>query len=175
LPKDDSWQEEYGKHKQSKPTVARDNCTDGDPPGSTGRVGNGRIGTADRVMRQQKGFTLVEALVGSLILAVAAVVVCGLSHRCMVNNKRGMEYEQAYRLVDECLDRVTATGLEELIQKRNMSGNFGERYPNYRYLLEIEQTEARDLWQVTATVIWKVSDDEYKVEATTLLYDLGLR
>ena len=125
--------------------------------------------------KYKKGFTLVEALAGSLILAVAAVVVCGLSHRCMVNNKRGMEYEQAYRLVDECLDRVTATGLEELIQKRSMSGDFGKRYPNYRYLLEIEPTEAMDLWQVTAKVSWEVSDDEYKVEATTLLYDLNLK
>ena len=119
------------------------------------------------------GFTLIEALAASLILAVGAVIICGLCHRCMVNNKRGMEYEQAYRLIDECLDRVSAVGLEELIRKGSLSGDFGGRYPSYRYQLEIAPAGSMALWQVTAAVSWDVSGDEYEVKATTLLYDLN--
>lgn len=122
--------------------------------------------------KRVKGFTLVEALAGSLLLAVVAVVVCGLSHRCMVNNRRGMEYEQAYRLADECLERVSATGPRELVHKGSLSGDFGQRYPNYQYQLEIELTESTDLWQVTAAVRWGVDGNEYEIQVTTLLYDL---
>lgn len=124
---------------------------------------------------RKNGFTLVEALVGSLILAIGAVVICGLSYRCMINNKRGLEYEQACRLVDECLDTVVAGKLDELIRTKKIEGDFGERHPNFRFILEAAKIENSQLHQVTATVRWKVAKQQYQVQTTTLIYPLEQR
>ena len=125
----------------------------------------------------KSGFTMIEALLSSLILAVGAVVICGLSQRCTVNNVRGWEYEQAYRLLDECLDTV-ADGQDQPVSAMNsIEGNFGDRYPNFRYKVNVKPTTrgnltAVDLYEVTGIVHWNVGTQEYQVQATTLIYDL---
>ncbi len=122
--------------------------------------------------RSTGGFTLVEALASCLLLAVGAVVVCGLSRRCLVNSREGMEYEQAYRLVDECLDRVAAMGLAGYKQQTKVRGDFGERYEGYRYKVEVKEREGGvNLWEVRATVVWGAEEAEKQVSAMTLLYD----
>ena len=119
------------------------------------------------------GFALVEVLMGSLILALGVLLINGLSSRCMVDNLRGLEYEQAARLLDECLEEASATEtLKKLINLEKIEGDFRDRYPNYRYLLELEPTEHVDLYQITATVIWTAASKQYQLEAATLLFDL---
>lgn len=120
---------------------------------------------------RQFGFTLIEALLSSLILAVGAVIIGGLMQRTLQNNLRGWEYEQGYRLVDECLDNVVGQGLAR-IGYGSTEGDFGDRYPNYRYEINIEPAEQTDLYRVTATVLWEIGAQNYEVSASTLLYDL---
>ena len=93
------------------------------------------------------GFTLIEALLSSLILAVGAVVICSLSQRCVVNNVRGWEYEQGYRLVDERLDWVLAEGVGKLAGEEIIRGDFPRRYPDYKYEVKIEPMEREKLYQ----------------------------
>jgi len=124
----------------------------------------------------KSGFTMIEALLSSLILAVGAVVICGLSQRCTVNNVRGWEYEQAYRLLDECLDAVADGQDQHVSEVNNIEGNFGDRYPNFRYQINVKPTTSRkmaaaDLYEVTGIVHWDVGGQEYQVQATTLIYD----
>ena len=123
------------------------------------------------------GFTMIEALLSSLILAVGAVVICGLSRRCTVNSIRGWEYEQAYRLLDECLDAVASEQDQPVSAMNNIEGNFGDRYPDFRYQVNVKpatkgKLAAADLYEVTGIVSWDVSGQEYQVQATTLIYDL---
>jgi Tfp pilus assembly protein PilV len=125
----------------------------------------------------KSGFTMIEALLSSLILAVGAVVICGLSRRCTVNNVRGWEYEQAYRLLDECLDTVAGGQGRPVSAANSIEGNFGDRYPNFRYQVNVKPTTrgnlaAVDLYEVTGIVDWDVGTQEYQVQATTLIYDL---
>jgi len=120
---------------------------------------------------------MIEALLSSLILAVGAVVICGLSQRCTVNNVRGWEYEQAYRLLDECLDTVAGGQDQPVLSANSIEGNFGDRYPNFRYQVNVKPTTrpnlaAVDLYEVTGIVHWNVGTQEYQVQATTLIYDL---
>ena len=138
-------------------------------------AGGGGGGMVGIVMKKQRkcGFALVEVLMGSLILALGVLLINGLSSRCMVDNSRGLEYEQAARLLDECLEEAAATEiLKKLINLEKIEGDFQDRYPNYRYLLELEPTEHVDLYQITATVIWTAASKQYQLEAATLLFDL---
>lgn len=110
---------------------------------------------------------------GEFDFGIGVLLINGLSSRCMVDNLRGLEYEQAARLLDECLEEAAATKmLQELINSEKIEGDFQDRYPNYRYLLELEPTEHVDLYQITATVIWTAASNQYQLEAATLLFDL---
>lgn len=118
------------------------------------------------------GFALAEVLLGSVILAIGAAVICGLCRKCLVNNMRGIEYEQAARLLDECLDRAaTDEMLDELIVVRTVVGDFGRRYPDYSFTLDLETTDQADLYEVTALVGWEILGKNYQLQATTLIYD----
>ena len=109
------------------------------------------------------GFALAEVLLGSVILAIGAAVICGLCRKCVVNNLRG---------IDECLDRAaTDEMLDELMVARTVEGDFGRRYPDYSYTLDLETTDQADLYEVTALVAWEVLGKNYQMQATTLIYD----
>ena len=116
------------------------------------------------------GFTLVEVLVGGLILAVGAVAICGLSRHCLQNNVRGQYYEQAYRLLDECLDRVAALGIDIFQGEKQIEGESAQGQRNYRYVVRIEPSEQNGLYEATATVTWQESRQDYEVSTATLIY-----
>ena len=112
----------------------------------------------------------MEALAASLILAAGAVAICGVSHRCLVHNMRAIEYEQAYRLLDECLDRTVAEGVEAIAAVKSVTGDFSQRYGDYRYEIQVDPTELENLYEVRAVVSWEVLEERYEVSAETLLY-----
>ena len=118
---------------------------------------------------RRSGFTLVEALVSSLILAAGVVVIGGLTQRCAHTAVRGLEYEQAYRLLDETLDRVTALGLPAS-DEPIVRGDFGPRHPAYHYQLHITPAQIPDLYDVTAHVQWHAGQHQYQVTAATQIY-----
>jgi len=118
------------------------------------------------------GFALAEVLLGSVILALGAAVIGGLCRKCVINNLRGIEYEQAARLLDECLDRAaTDEMLRELIRLRTIEGDFAPRYPDYHFTLVLEMTDQADLYEVSARIEWEIMGKRYQLPATTLIYD----
>jgi len=122
--------------------------------------------------RKAGGFTLIEAVIGSLILAIGVMVICGLARRCLDDNAQGAQYEQAWRLLDETLDKVTALGVGKEAAKGTTEGDFADRFAGYRYKLQIKPTASKGLYQVNARILWKVAAREYNVQTTALIYDL---
>jgi len=123
--------------------------------------------------KNQLGFTLIEAVLSSLILAVGAVVVCGLAQRYMFSYQHGAEYEIACRLLDECLEKITVPDNNVLAEHKTISGDFGQQYPRYDYLITIEPAETHGLYQVTAQVNWKHAGLMYKVTTSTRIFDFN--
>jgi hypothetical protein len=122
--------------------------------------------------RKANGFTLIEAVIGSLILAVGAVVICGLARRCLDDNAHGAQYEQAWRLLDETLDKVAALGVGKEAAKGTTEGDFADRFGGYKYKLQIKPTASSGLYQVNAQISWRSATQEYIVQTTALIYDL---
>ena len=127
-----------------------------------------------RQLTGRGGFTLVEVLVASVILGAGAAVIWGLTRHCAESNERGAEYEQAYRLLDEVLDRLTVEGVAPNAGAGTIAGGFGRRYPGYQWAAEVEAAERMaGLYKVTATVSWEVLGQRYGEQVTTLVYDGG--
>jgi len=126
-------------------------------------------------MINRQGFTLIEALFGCLILAVGAIVICGLVQQSMFSHTHGQEYELSNCLLNECLDKVTVNDIAELARQETIKGDFGDEYPDYSYVLEIKPEKNRDLYRVAATVTWNRNGLSYQTSVTTLIYDVGKR
>ncbi len=131
--------------------------------------------TCSQTGSRAQGFTLIEVLISSVILAGGAIVIFSLSQRCLRNTIRGIEYEQAYRLLDETLDTIPAGDLIKMAQKGTAPGDFGSRYPAYKYELTFKPTKTNNLFHVTATITWHLARQQYQLQADTLLYPVGSR
>ena len=118
----------------------------------------------------KSGFTLIEALTASLILGIGVVALAGICQRCTHNYIRGLQYETAYRLLDECLDLSVSVDLEKLITEKTIQGSFAPRYPQYRFAVNLEPAPGAHLYLVKATVSWDVDQYPYKVECWTEVY-----
>ena len=118
----------------------------------------------------KSGFTLVEALAASVILGIGVVAIAGICQRCTHNYIRGLQYETAYRLLDECLDLSVSVNLEKLITEKTIQGSFAPRYPQYRFAVNLEPASGAHLYLIKATVSWDVGLRPYEVECWTELY-----
>ncbi len=121
-------------------------------------------------MVHDRGFTLVETLLGVVILALGAAVVVGVSQRCLRHTVRGMEYEQGWYLLDEVMDKSAFSSPAQAVGKVQV-GDFGSRYPDYRYEIKVASAGQERLYKVTGVVKWDVQSQLYEVQAETLVYD----
>ncbi len=117
-----------------------------------------------------RGFTLVEVLFGVLVLSLGAIALCAISSHSMQRQREGMAYEQAWRLMDATLDRISSEGPPPLSGQTSMTGEFAAPYTAYRYEVTFQPQGNSDLARVTARVYWSLQEKERMIEAETVLY-----
>ncbi len=120
------------------------------------------------------GFSLIGAIVSTLILATGVIIVCSIVLRCCQDNSRGAEYEVAYRLVDEVLSKIAPDKVAELYGESPIKGDFANRYPGYSYELEITLDAKLGLYKMKATVSWQVDKRQYQVYAETVICEMAV-
>ncbi len=123
-------------------------------------------------MAQRKnGFTLVEALLATLILAAGVVTIAQLIQICGQNDAIGMKYERAWYLLNNYLGELhIEENFSELKRKGKVSGP-SENEPGYDYQLEIEPATHNDLYQVVGLVNFQNDKDSFQVRQVIYIYD----
>ena len=125
-----------------------------------------------KVHTRQAGFTIIDALVGALLLAIGAVVACGISQHCSKNWIRCQQYETAYQVLDECLEQALLQGPASLMQQEQaLQKEVARPCANYHCEYDIDTTAQNNLYEVTAKVTWQSQNAVYEVASTTLIYD----
>jgi Tfp pilus assembly protein PilV len=117
------------------------------------------------------GFTLVEVLLASLILALSTVAITQLCRRCISNHLLIGEYQCAYQLADELLDRALARELALPTQQAVLTGDFAPENPEYAWSLTIHPTPRKSLYNLAVTISWTARENQYSVAANSLMYD----
>jgi len=118
-----------------------------------------------------KGLTLIEILCATMILAISVVIVLALNRTSIVNYCPGPASERAWRLAHECLDRLSARGVQVLLSQQKLEGDFEPRFPNYRYRLTCAPAASANLYKVTVQILWRENQADRSVEMATYLYD----
>ncbi|MFG0291685.1 MAG: hypothetical protein ACIAQF_03265 [Phycisphaerales bacterium JB065] len=104
--------------------------------------------------RTRGGFILLDAIVGSVLMAVALVVVIGLNSSALKAQRDGEFRQDAAMLADELLEQVVAVGPDQFRRVFGERGNCEPPFENYQYEVQIRSVGAGDPYTVTATVMW---------------------
>ena len=124
--------------------------------------------------RSSGGFTLVEALVASVILAAAVLVLCSLSTRCLSRVSLNQEYERAWQLLDQQLMVIKSVGLDEFIAEDITEGEVQtgpdqQDRSKYYWKIDLASEPLDQLYRVTLTIRWLIHNRWHEISAQTLL------
>ncbi|MCF7958995.1 MAG: prepilin-type N-terminal cleavage/methylation domain-containing protein, partial [Phycisphaerae bacterium] len=63
------------------------------------------------------GFTLIEVLTASVILAIAVTTICSLSARSLSQTRRSLDLEQAWQMMDRQFTLIEQMGIKDFIER----------------------------------------------------------
>ena len=112
-----------------------------------------------------RGFTFVEILAAMLFMAI---LIPAIMRGLLIANQAGVVAERkriASRLADRILTEFMVTGNW---QNGEQEGDFGEEWPDYRWILETQAWDEDTMRVVTLQVFYHVQNKEYTVSLSTL-------
>ncbi|HYG76474.1 MAG TPA: type II secretion system protein, partial [Planctomycetota bacterium] len=116
--------------------------------------------------RRPHGFTLIEALAATVLVAIVLpVVMHGFSIATSLSGAAQRKAEAA-TLAHSVLNELVVT---REWQRGVLSGDFGEEHPEYRWEAELLDWDSSALQQMNVHVIWKSGVSEQSITLTTLV------
>ena len=113
-----------------------------------------------------RGFTLVEMLAAMLFVAI---VIPAAARGLILANRAGVVAERK-RVAAELADYLlTETIVTEAWTDGYQEGDFGEEWPEYRWILEEESWDEDTMRVVSVEVLFNVQETEYAVRLSTLV------
>jgi prepilin-type N-terminal cleavage/methylation domain-containing protein len=116
--------------------------------------------------RNARGFTLMEVLTAVILVAIVLpVTMAGISLAAGLAGTARHEAEAA-ALAHSKLNELQAT---RGWQNGNLSGDFGDAYPEYRWTATLAPWQASALQQLDLQVLWTFRGRERHVDFSTLV------
>lgn len=132
-----------------------------------------------RKNRNDKGFSLIEMIVASIILSLAVVSICAVSTKSMTAVKSNREYEVAWDLLDRQMTMIDYVGIEEFLNQGQMSGQLGGGDSDgnsgamHYWSVKCEEGEYNYLYNVQVTISWGAENAMRSITAATVLNGVG--
>ena len=123
----------------------------------------------NRILKNKKGFSLVETLVASVILSGAVLTLGALSTVSVRGTRVNRRYETAVSLLDKQLSLIDYIGIDEFIELGQMEGVFEGYEPAYHWQVETEYQNIDSLYLVKITVSWVDGNRPYSISTDTML------
>jgi hypothetical protein len=124
--------------------------------------------------RNNRGFTLVETIVASVILSGAVLTVVAISTRSLVAARLNRHYEIAASLIDKQLSLIDYIGIDEFVDMGQLEGEFSDFEPGYHWQVATEYQDIDSLYLVTITVTWVERNRPYRLTVETRLDGISL-
>ena len=112
----------------------------------------------------QKGFTLLEVMVALSIIAITFPIMLSLINR-QVNVHMSSERLTIGVLLAQ--EKIVETELGESPEIGQTAGDFGPRYPSYRWERHIQNTLIDSVREVLVRILWGPKDQPESVTLTT--------
>ncbi|NLB95910.1 MAG: prepilin-type N-terminal cleavage/methylation domain-containing protein [Armatimonadetes bacterium] len=121
-------------------------------------------------MRGERGFTLIEMIVATLVLAMG--IAGALATFGAISRASGMaaEYDQAALLAERRLAEIAVLGVSELTEE---SGDFGDEAPGWQWEQELLETEIEGVIELRVTVRWESGNRRREFQVSTYVPEEG--
>lgn len=117
---------------------------------------------------KSKGFTLIEVIAASAILALGVVVVAAITSRSVDSLRLNTEYARAWEILDRQLTVIDHVGIDNMAERRLTEGNFREGDTEYRWWLTITDDIYDQLRRVDIILTWERGGAARKISASTM-------
>jgi len=124
--------------------------------------------------KNRRGFTLIEAILASVILCGSVLVVGAIATRSLSQTKLNRQYEVATALVDKQLTLIDYIGIEDFIELGRMEGTVEEFEPGYRWKVVTESQGTDNLYKVNITISWIERKRLHSVSVDTMFNGKGM-
>ena len=114
-------------------------------------------------------FTLVEALVATIILAGSIGTISALSSRCMVRTRLNQQYDHAWQLLDRQLTLIDTMGIDQFLEQRTSQGEFAEEDAIYQWAVDVNPELIDQLYTVVISIRWFKGKQWHTITAATCL------
>ena len=115
----------------------------------------------------RRGVILIDAIVGSVLLAIALSVVLGLAARALRSQAQGDRLTEVAMMIDEQVKIIMKRGVENYSRRSDARVTCDEPFEAYRFELEFSGGTGGDPYEVTATVLWDTPAGERSASIQT--------
>lgn len=120
---------------------------------------------------RRRGFALIDAVIGGIILSIGLAAILGLSARAIGMQRDGEVRIVAAHLADELLATVVMEGPTDFAKLYDNFGRYDAPYQDYEYDIEIDERGVGYPMRVTATIVHVPSGALFTVQ--TMIADRG--
>lgn len=117
----------------------------------------------------RRGFALVDAIVGGILLGLALVSIIGLTGSSLSAQARGEQLATAAALADERLNLVLATGVEGYAGVFPMKGACDPPFEEFTYEMTFVARGDSDPYTVKAEIRWQAGGRAQSLAVETLI------
>ncbi len=112
----------------------------------------------------RRGFALVDAIIGGVILAIGLAAILSLTAHALTMQRSGEIAIRASHLCDELLSLVLMEGPEDFIDMYDTFGRFDEPFDDFDFAVELDDRGEGLPWRVTATVFHRATGEDFSVQ-----------
>lgn len=120
------------------------------------------------------GFSLIEALLATVILSGSVLALASISTNALNDTTLNRHYETAAGIIDEHLSLIDCIGIDQFLKRDQLEGENTDLEPGYRWEVTTEYEGTDNLYIVTITVTWLEGKRPYSIKAKTMLDGTGL-
>ncbi|MBN1845981.1 MAG: prepilin-type N-terminal cleavage/methylation domain-containing protein [Sedimentisphaerales bacterium] len=118
---------------------------------------------------ERRGFTLIEALVATVVLTAGVVTLQGLVSRCLVRIRLNEQYAHAWQILDRQLTAIDIVGIDAFVQDPVGEGELEENGITYHWQVQTEAESIDAIYRVTITIQWLDRNRPHRISAVTRL------
>jgi len=122
-----------------------------------------------RLRTSRVGFVLLDAIVATVILAIALVTIVGLNSTALSAQRDGEYLQDAAMLADELFEQLIAVGPDRFRRVFGVRGMCEPPFENYSYQMELRSVGAGDPYAVALTILWNDQGRERSLRFETLV------
>jgi hypothetical protein len=123
--------------------------------------------------KAKSGFTLVEVIAASALLAGGVVVIAAITSRSLDTLRLNTEYARAWEVMDRQLTIYQYIGIDTVVQKAITKGEFTEGDTRFSWSASIVDQPFDKLKRVDMTVAWTKGAQPHFITASTMFDGTG--